>query len=94
MFQQMQPKEKIIHCDIPLRLWDIVGAGMFNINDKNYLCMIDYHSKFPIIKKTKSLSADNLILACKIIFSEYRIPKRIMSDAGRNLFQKNLKTSV
>ena len=68
MFQQTQPKEKIIHHDIPARPWDVVGADMFNINNKNYLCMIDYHSKFSIIKKTKGLSADSLILACKIIF--------------------------
>ena len=25
-FQQMQPKEKIIHHDIPLRLWEVIGA--------------------------------------------------------------------
>ena len=41
---------------------------MFNINNKKYLCMIDYHSKFPIIKKSKGLSADSLILECKIFF--------------------------
>ena len=90
MFQQMQPKEKIIHQDIPVRLWDIVGADMFNINNNNYLCMIDYHSKFPIIKKTKGLSADSLILACKTIFSEYRIPKRIRSDVGRKFISEKV----
>ena len=65
----------MIHHDIPVRPWDIVGADMFNINNNNYLCIID---KFPIIKRTKGLSADSIILACKIIFSEYSIPKRII----------------
>ena len=43
----------------------------------------------------EGLSADNLILACKVIFSEYGIPKKIMSDAGGIiLFQKSSKTSA
>ena len=93
-FQQIQPREKIIHHDIPVRPMDMVGADMFNINNKNYLCIIDHHSKFPIIKKIEDLSADSLILACKFIFSEYRIPNRIMSDAVAILLWKNLQTSV
>ena len=47
-FQQMQPKEKIIHHDIPLRPWEVVGADIFHFNNKNYLCMVDYNSKFPV----------------------------------------------
>ena len=41
---------------------------MFTLNNKNYICILDYHSKFPVIKKKEDLSADSLILACKIIF--------------------------
>ena len=47
-FQQMQPKEKIIHHDIPLRPWEVLGADVFYLNNKNYLCIIDYHNKFPV----------------------------------------------
>ena len=67
-FQQTQPKDKMIHHDIPVRPWDMTGADMFTLHKKHYLCIVDYHSKFPIIKKTEDLSADILILACKIIF--------------------------
>ena len=70
-FQQTQPNDKIIHHNIPIRTWDKISADMFTLNNKQYLCIVDYHSKFPIVKKTKDLSADNLILACKIIFAEY-----------------------
>ena len=41
---------------------------MFSLNNKNYLCIVDYHSKFPIVKKTEDMSADSLILAYKVIF--------------------------
>ena len=35
---------------------------------KNYLYIVDYYSKFPLIKKMKDLSANSVILASKIIF--------------------------
>ena len=46
-FQQMQPKEKIIHHDIPLRPWEVVGADIFHFYNVNYLCVVDYNSNFP-----------------------------------------------
>ena len=65
---------KIVH-DIPVRLWDVVSADIFMLDNKYYLCIVDNHSKFPTIKQTKDLSADSLILVCKIIYAEYCIPK-------------------
>ena len=91
-FQQMQPKDKIIHHDIPVRPWNITGAYMFTLDNKQYLCIADYHSKFPIIKNTEDLSADILVLTCTIIFSEYIVPKKIMSDSVGNFISDKLKT--
>ena len=73
-FQQMQPKEKTIHHDIPLRPWEVLGADVFLFNNKNYLCIVDYHSKFPVIKRMEGLSMESLITTIKIIFAEYGIP--------------------
>ena len=73
-FQQMQPKEKSIHHNISLRPWEVVGADIFHFNNKNYLCLVDYNSKFPVIKRLEGLSAENLINTIKIIFAEYGIP--------------------
>ena len=47
---------------------DVVGTDMFTLHNKYNLCIVDYHSKFPVIKKMEYLSADSLILACKIFF--------------------------
>ena len=65
---------------------------MFTLNNKYYLCIVDYHSIFPIIKKVEDLSADSLILTCKVIFAECRIPKKLMSDSGSNLISDKFKT--
>ena len=54
----------------------LLGADVFHISNKNDLCIIDYHSKFPVVKKNEGLSADSLIAAFKVVFSEYGIPKK------------------
>ena len=82
--QQMQPKEKISYHDIPLHPWEVIGVDIFHFNNKNYLCIKDYNSKFPVIKKSEGLSAESLITTTKIISAKYGIPQKIMSDAGMN----------
>ena len=87
----MQPKEKIIHHDIPMRPWEVLGAGIFQLNNKNYLCVVDYHSKFPVIKRMEGLSAENLITTVKSIVAEYGIPCRLMSDTGSNFVSEKFR---
>ena len=83
-FQQTQPKEWILHHNILLQPWEVVRADIFHFNNKNYLCITDYNSKFPIIKRLEGLSAEDLTNAVKIILMEYGMPQKIMSDAGTN----------
>ena len=90
-FQQMQPKEKIIHHDIPLRPWEVVGADVFHFNNVNYLCVVDYNSTFPVIRRLQGLLAEHLINAVTAIFTEYVIPQRIMSDAGTNFVSERFR---
>ena len=90
-FWQTWSKEQIIHHEIPGKSLEVVGADMFTLHNKNYLCILNYHSTFPVIKKTEDLLADSLILACKIIFSEYGPPRKIMSDAGSTFMSEKFE---
>ena len=74
----------MVHHDIPLRPWEVLGADVFHFNTHNYLCIIDYHSKFPVIKRMEGLSLESQIATTKVIFAEYVIPHKIMSDTGTN----------
>ena len=47
-FQQTQPKEKIMHHNIPLRPWEAIGTAEFHFKNKHYLCIVDYNSKFQL----------------------------------------------
>ena len=87
----MQPKEKIIHHDVPLRPWEVVGADVFHFNNINYLCVVDYNSKFHIVRKLQRLSVEHLINAVTAIFAEYGILQKIMSDTGTNFVSEKVR---
>ena len=57
-----------MHHKIPRKPWEVVGADIFTLHNKIYLFIVDYHSKFPIIKKKEDLSPDSLIPACNFFF--------------------------
>ena len=86
-FPATQPKDKIIPYKKPGMLWESVRAKFFAINNKYmyYLCIVEYKSKFPLF------SANNLIQICEIIFTEYRLASKIVSDAGTNFVSKKFK---
>ena len=65
---------------------------MFTLIRKHYLCIANYYSKLPVIKKPEYLSADSLILTCKVISTEYGLPKKIMSDTGAYIISDKFKT--
>ena len=56
-YQQTQPWEKALNYEVPCRPREVVGGDVFVINNKTLLCVVDYHSKFPIVKKVKNLLA-------------------------------------
>ena len=86
-----QPGEKILHYNIPDKPWEVKGTDMFTLNNKNYLCIVDYHSKFPIVKRAENMSAESLIIVCKVIFSECRLTKRIISYVGDNFISDKFR---
>ena len=69
-FKATQPKDKTMFHEILGRLWEYVGADIITINNKHYLCILDYHSRFLVIKNVEGFSVDNIIKIYKIIFSE------------------------
>ena len=72
--------------------WEgVQAADMFTLHNKNYLCIVYYRRKFPVIKKTEDLLADSLIPACKIISSEFGPSKKIISDGSGNFISEKFE---
>ena len=69
----------------------MVGANIFIIKSNTLLFIVDYYSIFPVVKKTDGLSAGNLIRAVKIVFAEFGLPKKLVSDVGMNFISDKLR---
>ena len=90
-YQWTETQEKALHHEIPCRPWKVVDGGVFMINGKTLLCIVDYQSKFPVVKKVNSLSADDPLQMTKLIFGENGLPKNTVPDVATNLTADILK---
>ena len=91
-FQATQPKDRTLSHEIPGISWESVGANIFTIKNKHCLSIVDYHSKFPVMKQVEGLSADNLTKTHKINFVEYKI--NLCQKQRQILFQRISKLTM
>ena len=76
-------KETLLPHDIPKTPWTKVACDLFTIYGKDYLLIVDYHSKyFEVAPLEKPADAPSVIRATKKIFSRHGIPKSVFSDNG------------
>ena len=64
---------------------------MSSMTNKHYLCNLIYYSKFPVIKSPDSILAVSFIIEMQDNFFEYRLPKKIKSDAGSNFVSQKFR---
>ena len=55
---------------------------LFKLNEEHFLLVIDYYSRFLVLRKLNSLSTATTVLHLKQVFSEYGIPKTVVTDGG------------
>ena len=67
------------------RSWKAVRADIFAINNNNYPCIVDYYSRFSVMKQVAGFISNELIKACLIMFSKYGLPSKNVSDVGTNI---------
>ena len=61
---------------------EVVGTSIFIISNEHLLCIVDYYSKFPVVKKVKGMSAKDLVQTIKVVITEFGSPEKYYSDAG------------
>ena len=70
---------------------EVVGADIVTVKNNTFLCIVDYYGQILVVKKDDSLSADNLINSVKIVFAEFGLPEKIVSDAVTNFISDNVR---
>ena len=77
-----QQKETLIPHEIPEQSWVKVGTDLFYFNNKNYLLVVDYYSKFFEVCLLADTLSSTIITQLKSIFARHGIPKIVVSDNG------------
>ena len=68
--------------EVPPVPWSKLATDIFHNESQPYLLIVDYTSRFPIVRKLKSMSAQHIAEHFKSIFSEYGWPDTLVSDNG------------
>ena len=67
---------------IPVNPWSKLASDIFHFEGNSYLLIIDYTSRFPIIRKLSSMTGKAIAHHTEAIFAEYRWPNTLVTDNG------------
>ncbi|KAF6022082.1 hypothetical protein EB796_019610 [Bugula neritina] len=76
------PVEPLQPSTLPSKPWIKLGADLFEFQKKNYLLVVDYHSRYIEVRRLDSLSSAFTVDKVKSIFSTHGIPEVVISDNG------------
>ncbi|UYV66095.1 K02A2.6-like [Cordylochernes scorpioides] len=74
--------EPLISTKFPTRPSQKIGMDLFKFENKWYLVVIDYYSRFPEMIQLDRLTANVVVRSCKSIFARHGIPETVLSDNG------------
>ncbi len=81
-YQAQQRDEETLHHHIPPIPWSKLGSDLFQIDDTQYLIIIDYFSKYPVIYELKHATSAEVTKYFKEACSLLGRPSTIVSDNG------------
>jgi RNase H-like domain found in reverse transcriptase/Reverse transcriptase (RNA-dependent DNA polymerase)/Integrase zinc binding domain len=81
-YSRSNTKEPLLPQDIPKLPWDKVGVDFLKADNKTYMLVTDYHSKFVEIREMSTTTAPAVIKDLKQIFRTHGIPSTLISDNG------------
>ena len=84
-------REPLIEHDVPDSPWIKVGIDLFSLFHKEYVIIVDYHSKFTEIVPLRNETANCVINNTKKTFSRFGIPKYVFSDNGSQFTSQEFK---
>ena len=68
--------------EIPSVPWSKVATDIFHYKSRSYLLVVNYTSRFPIVREIKSMSVQHIADHFRLIFSEYHWTDTLVSDNG------------
>ena len=75
-------KKDMLHPRDPSHSMDETGHRHLLLPSTNYLIIVDYTSKFPVVKQLRKIDQRAVITAFKEVFAERGYPDELVSDNG------------
>lgn len=88
VFSRSQQRETLMSHEIPQSPWEKLGIDFFEFQSQQYLLIVDYYSRFPVIRRASNTTYAATINIIKEVLSEYGIPKICMTDNGPQFTSK------
>ena len=68
--------------EIPPVPWTKVASDIFHFQNDSYLLIVDFTSRFPVVRKLTSMTAKHVAGHFSQVFSEYGWPDTLLTDNG------------
>nr|CAI5830578.1 unnamed protein product [Callosobruchus analis] len=81
-YSRSNQREPLMSHDVPDLPWQKIGIDFMLLARTDLLLVVDYFSKFTVVNKLTSKTAEAVISALKNIFSTNGLPQEIFSDCG------------
>ena len=75
-------KKDMLHHEVPSTLWTKLATDIFHFQGANYLVLVDYTSKFLVVKQLRKIDQRAVTTALEEIFTERGYPDELVSDNG------------
>ena len=72
----------IVQPDRPTHPWEQLGTDIFEFKGYKYLIVVDYYSRFPVIRLLHDTTAETVCTHFKSILAEHGLPSTIIADCG------------
>ena len=70
-YQAEQPKLPLMQPDLPTRPWEKLRTDIFEFKGLKYLMIVDYYSRFPVIRLLSDISAETICNHFTSVLAEY-----------------------
>ena len=77
-----QRSEPLQSHPMPELPWHTVTTDLFETENSEYLLLVDYYSRFPVLHKLGNTTSKVLVQEMKAVFTELGVPDVIVSDGG------------
>ena len=81
-YKPANPKEPLIIHDKTNKPWDKIGCDLFQLENKDFLIVVDYHSNFIEVEFMKTTSSKNVVNSIEKMCARFGRPKEMITDGG------------